>query len=282
MEDIVIACPSKFEKMKKKMIKNGRKKLLVISDFDGTLTKAFVNHKRILSLMAILRDGNYITRDYAKKAHKLFERYHPIEKDQKIPLREKDKLMHEWWTKHFELLIKSKLSKKELVKIAKSKKIKFRRGVMKFIDFLNKHKIPLLIFSSSGIGGDLIPMLLKSKRRCYKNIHIISNYFIWNKNGVAIDVKKPIIHVMKKDMRIIHNSPIFKSIKNRKNVILLGDSLNDTRMIRGFAFSNLIKIGFLNEEIEKRLDDYKKKFEIVILNDASMYHVNNFLREIVR
>jgi len=62
--------------------------------------------------------------------------------------------MHEWWSKHFELLIKCKLNKKDMEKVVNSKKIKFRDGVLKFLDMPHEHNIPLIIMSSSGLGGD--------------------------------------------------------------------------------------------------------------------------------
>jgi hypothetical protein len=63
----------------------------VVSDFDRTLTKVFVNGKKIPSLISVIRDGNYLSSDYAEKAHALFNKYHLIETDTKIPLGEKKK-----------------------------------------------------------------------------------------------------------------------------------------------------------------------------------------------
>ncbi|MBU2415738.1 hypothetical protein KKH86_00740 [Patescibacteria group bacterium] len=69
-------------------------------------------------------------------------------------------------------------------------------------------------------------------------------------------------------------------IKNRKNVLLLGDSFGDTEMINGFDYDNLIKIGFLNENVKENLEEYKKNYDVVILNDGSMEYVNDLLNEI--
>ncbi len=67
-------------------------------------------------------------------------------------------------------------------------------------------------------------------------------------------------------------------VKNRKNVILLGDSLADAEMIKGFDYGNIFKIGFLNERIRESLDDYKERYDVVILNDGPMKYVNDFLK----
>jgi 5'-nucleotidase len=254
----------------------------VLADFDRTLTKAFVNGKNIPSLISILRDGNYLTLDYAKKANDLYTKYHPIEIDPLVPDEEKKRMMHEWWTTHFDLLIKSGLNKKDLIGVVNDGKVKFREEFLEFIGFFKMYSIPLVILSSSGLGGDTISMILKKEGKLYDNIYIISNSYKWDENGNAISVKQPIIHVMNKDETAIRDYPFFGVIKDRKNVLLLGDSLGDINMVKGFEYDNLIKIGFLNENMEENLESYKRNYDIVILNDSSLKYVNNLLRELVK
>ena len=74
------------------------------------------------------------------------------------------------------------LNKKDIKKVVESNKIQLREGALEFFDILNEHKIPLVIFSSSGIG-DAIPLLIGKYGKLYKNIHVISNLFEWDKNG---------------------------------------------------------------------------------------------------
>ena len=234
------------------------------------------------SIISILRDRNYLTPDYASKAHELYDKYHPIEIDPKTTLEEKKKAMHQWWATHFDLLIKSGLNKNDLKKVAKSRKAKLRPGFTEFINFLRKYNIPLVIMSSGGLGGDAISMYLKKEGKLYDNVHIISNSYEWDKNNNAIAVKQPIIHVMNKDETAIQDFPVFNKIRNRKNVLLLVDSLGDVGMIQGFDYENLIKIGFLNENIEESLEHYKQNYNVVILNDSSMDYVNDLLKEIIK
>ncbi|MBU1349747.1 hypothetical protein KJ978_03455, partial [Patescibacteria group bacterium] len=47
-----------------------------------------------------------------------------------------------------------------------------------------------------------------------------------------------------------------------------------------FDYDNLIKIGFLNENVKENLEEYKKNYDVVILNDGSMEYVNDLLNEI--
>ena len=281
MKDILITNEKELDKVKKKISEEGIERLHVISDFDKTLTKLFVNGKKFNSIISLLREDNAINSDYERKAHELFDKYHPIELDLKIPLEEKKKAMQEWWTTHFNLLLQMGLNKKDIHEVIEKKKIQFREGCLDFIDCLHDKNIPLVILSSSGLG-DAISILLKKEKRLYPNVHIITNLFEWDKKGNAIKIKKPIIHIMNKDETSVKNYPFYDKIKNRKNVLLLGDSLGDIGMIKGFDYNNLIKIGFLNEKVNEHLEIYKKNFDVVILNDSSMDYVNGLLKEIIR
>lgn len=280
MKNVVIPDHGKLEKLKAAISKDGVEKLHILADFDRTLTYAFVSGEKIPSIISILRSsGEYLGEDYAKKALALYEKYHSIEINPKIPLEDKKKTMHEWWRTHFDLIVKSGLNRNHLDKVVASGKIKFRQGVLEFLDFLHKYKIPLIIMSASGLGNDFIAGLLKKEGRLYRDIHIISNSFVWDKKGRAIDIKKPIIHCLNKDETILKNFPCYKAIKQRKNVLLLGDNLEDVEMIEGFDYKSLIKIGFLNENVEKNLKYYKRNYDIVILNDSSMDYINMILKE---
>jgi len=281
-ENVIIANPEKLEKVKKLISEAGAEKLHVLADFDRTLTKAFVGGKLIPSLTSILRDGNYLTPDYASKAQALYDKYHPIEIDPKIPLEKKKKAMEEWWRTHFDLLIKSGLNKKDLENVVGSAKIESRKGFSEFADFLKKHNIPLIIMSSSGLGGDIISMYLEKNIGKNSNIHIISNVFQWDEKGAAVAVRRPIIHVMNKDETMVENFPCFGAVKNRRNVLLMGDNLSDVGMIIGFDYDNLIKIGFLNEKVRESLEQYKQNYDVVILNDSSFDYVNKLLKELIK
>ncbi len=256
----------------KNLVKDGKEKLHILADFDGTLTKQYVNGKEVSSAISILRDSEYISKDYAKKAHELRDKYMPIEKNPDICIEEKKKIMLEWWIKHFDLLIKSGLNKKHLENVVQDKRTQFKDGVKEFMDILYKNKIPLIIMSSSGIG-EVIPMLLKRDKLMHDNVHVITNYYNWDKNGNAISVKKPIIHSLSKDEAIIKDYPFYNKVKDRKNVILLGNAVSDLEMIKGFDYNNLLKIGFLKEK--------DNKFDVCLDVNDSFDYINKLMKEIL-
>jgi len=282
VKNVIIPNKKELEKSKRIIVKDGAQELHVVSDFNRTLTTAFFDGKSVPSLISVLRDGSYLTSDYAQKAQALYNKYHPLEIDPKIPKKEKKKLMQEWWTIHFALLIKSGLNKKDLERVVSSNKVKFRNGFSEFVDILKKNNVPLVIISSDGLGGDGISMYLKKDKKIYDNIYIVSNSYEWGRDGSAVAVKKPIIHVMNKNEASVKDFPFFKKIKDRKNVLLLGDSLDDIEMVAGFHYDNLIKIGFLNENVKENMEYYKRNYDAIILNDSSMDFINKLLKEIVK
>lgn len=280
-ENIIITDKERFEAIKESIIADGPETLQVVSDFDKTLTSFIVNGKKVATLISLLRDEHYLTPDYSEKAQALYDKYHPIEINPNISLEEKKTAMHEWWSKHYDLLIESGLSKSDLRNVVNSYKTAFRHGALDFFDILYKQKIPLLIFSSAGLGAETISLYLERFDKLTENIRIVSNSFIWN-NDKVIGVAEPIIHVFNKDFTAVKQCHFYKEIENRKNVVLLGDGLSDARMLDGFDHKNVIKIGFLNDPSEGRVEDYTNVYDVVILNDGPIDYVNQLLNEIAK
>lgn len=269
-----------LEKIKAQIKKGGYENLHVLSDFDRTLTYGAIGGVKTPSIISMLRDGNHLTEDYSVKAHALFDKYHPIEIDPKISLSKKKKAMQEWWTNHNKLLVESGLSKSDLEDIVKKGHVKFREGVPEFLDFLNENKIPLVILSASGCG-DAIQMFFQKIGKDYSNIVYVTNQFNLDKKGRVISTKEPIIHSMNKDETILRKIPeVYKIIKSRKNVLLLGDSLGDLGMIEGFDYDSLLKVGFLNFDYDKDLEGFKKNFDVVLEGDGDFGYVNGLMREL--
>jgi len=70
-------------------------------------------------------------------------------------------------------------------------------------------------------------------------------------------------------------------IKNRKNILLLGDHAGDAGMSDGFDAENIIKVGFLNEKVEENLEHYKKLFDVVLLDDPPFDFVVELIKDII-
>lgn len=281
-ENVIIPNVERLEALLKVFKEEGKEKIHVLADFDRTLTKAFVNGQKVPSVISILRDGRFLTPEYVQQANELFNQYHPIEIDPDVSLEEKIQKMEEWWRRHFELLLKSGLSKKEINEVAQDLRIQLRPGVKEFLQKLHQQQIPLVVLSSAGLGVESIVMILQREKCFYDNIHIISNEFKYDDQGRAVKVKEPIIHTLNKDETMVSDFPeIYKQIENRQNVILLGDSVSDIGMVAGFTHKSIIKVGFLNENIDQNMEAYKKNFNLVITEDKDMKFVNQLVNKII-
>ncbi|MFA4887236.1 MAG: hypothetical protein WC595_03415 [Candidatus Nanoarchaeia archaeon] len=263
----------------KQIKEQGKEKLHVVSDFDRTLTKSEINGRKIPSAISLIREGGYLTPDYAPAAYALFDKYHPIEIDPTVPLEEKTQKMQEWWEAHEQLLVKSGMHKKVIEDVFKKYPKVFREGTLEFLDLLSTNNIPLLIFSS-GVGN-LIEGWLHNEGKLTPNVHILSNTFNFNEQGYATGYKDKVIHVFNKSETAIQDKNYLNLIKARSNVLLLGDSLGDLGMTAGLHHNTIIKVGFLNEGIEKNLELYKENFDVVITEDGSMDYVNQLLNNLL-
>ena len=279
MQSIKIPNKALLDKKIEQFKKHGVKGFHVVADFDRTLTKGFNKGRKIQSSYSYIRDGNYLTPDYAAKSYKLFDEYHPIEIDPSIFMDIKIKKMEEWWELHYSLQIACGITKEVFQDIIAKNKIEFRNGTLTFLDTLSRNNIPLLIFSAG--QGDTIKECLAHKNKLTQNIHLISNFFIFDKNGKAIGYTKPLVHTFNKNEEQVKNHPYQKEIKERKNVLLLGDSVGDVTMAQGLSHNTIIKIGFLNEKADALLPEFEKHFDIIILNDGSMEEVNKIINEIM-
>lgn len=108
--NFVVNDQQRFDDTLANIRKDGAENLHILADFDRTLSKIFVNGKEVPSIISVLRDNDYLSNNYAEKAHGLANHYLPISNNTKMPLTEKAKYMSEWWQKHFDLLIECKLN----------------------------------------------------------------------------------------------------------------------------------------------------------------------------
>ena len=112
MQNIDIINPDHTDKLIQEFTHDGPQKLHIVTDFDKTLTKAYVDGKARASLVSILRDNNHlISPEYAKKAHELFNFYHPQEKDPHISPEKKKAIVQERYDEHLKLLIQVGLTR---------------------------------------------------------------------------------------------------------------------------------------------------------------------------
>lgn len=280
MQGIHINDAKQLEKKIASFKKDGAKGFHVVADFDRTLTPLNVDGRKIHSVYAILREGKYLTPDYAPKSFAEFDKYHPYEIDPNLSLEEKSKKMVEWWKAHWELMVECGISKEVIDDVIKKQRVRLRKGGTDFFMTLASQQVPILIFSA-GIG-DIITEFLKDYKLLTPNVHVISNFFEFDRQGIATGYKEPLIHTFNKNETEVKDTPYHGLIEKCRNVLLLGDTIGDLGMTEGINHDCIIKVGFLNDKKEQLFDSYSKAFDVVILDDGPMNYVNELVNGIIQ
>lgn len=277
MNDIIIQNPEKLEEVKGIIKKEGKDKLQVMADFGRTLTRYFIDGKKAPTSFAQIREKDYLGKEYQDQANKLFSKFYPIEIDPNLAADEKDPILIGWWKKHLELMVKYGMSQDIIINfIVKKGLVPLRTGIEELTDLLYSKNIPLLVISQ-GLG-DIYSEALNNIGRLTYNIKFISNLFNFDGQGKATGVKEVIVHPYNKHKIQLQKFSFFD--EGRKNIILLGDQIEDVGIVKNFQHDNIIKIGFLNDRVDEKLETFKKNFDIIITGDGSLDYVNNLLKEL--
>ena len=279
MEKLHYANKKEYQAKLKTIQQGGAKNLHVVADFDYTLTKQFSKVNKINTAPGIIQESFLVPEGYRLGKREIYEQYRPLELSQSITGQAKAKLMVEWWGRAQKLAIKYNINRRLIKKVLLQNNLELRDGCGEFIKFLEKNKVPLLIFSAG--MGDVIDIALTEMGLLSNNIFLAANFMELNKKGNVAGFSRPLIHSQNKSEALVRNLPAGRELDKRDNLILLGDIPEDVGMSEGIEHECILKIGFLNEEIEQRLPEYKKHFDLIIASDGSMEVVNGILQKVL-
>lgn len=250
-------------------IKLEKDNFYVVADFDKTITDRNSN-----STWNALVDSNDIAEEYTKKRMDLYNYYRPIEIDSNISDEEKSQAMSNWWETNIDLFFEYGIKENGIKKGILNGDLKYREGAKEFLHEMKRLEIPVIIISA-GIGN-IIEEFLKFENDYFDNIHIVSNYINFE-NGHIKNLKGDTIHALNKNIVKLDNTSK-ELLKNRKNILLLGDGVADLKMISENDKENAITVGFLEEKIEENLEYFNEAFDIVITNNGTFNDVNKILK----
>ena len=265
----------KIKKVKSFSLKN----LVIISDFDYTLTKRFSSSDESNRVQYLCGFGFYdhcpnLPESFREASRQLKEKYIKYENDLSVPL-----LYEEDLRLINELHLDKSFLLSNLEDTIKKKPFYFRKGVKKFIEFIIDNKIPFVIISG-GIKETIEATLeLLVGKPLPRNIQIISNEFIYDKENKTKDFKKPLIYTFNKADIISHRiQEIIKEdeMKN-KDILFLGDHINDIDAIKDLKPKNKVGVVFNNYFNQYK---YLEKYDCVISNEGSFDFINELLSNI--
>jgi len=277
MSTIIVPNQKDLKRIKEEIARDGIDSLHIVADFDRTLTRAYINGVPAKRPFSLIREGDYLHPDYTAGAQELFNTYHPIEISNDLSKEEKDKEIKKWWRLHLELMKKYGITQRVFQDIVETQKIQLRDGVRELMTLLHSQGIPLVIMSA-GLG-DMISAVLKAEGLLFDTVYIVSNFFQFDQEGKATGIQDTIIHSLNKHEVETRNLSFYPTIENRKNVVLLGDSIDDLGMVAGFTCKNIIRIGFQNEREEDTT--FIESFDITITDDGDVNAITELVQSLV-
>ncbi|XP_071792246.1 cytosolic 5'-nucleotidase 3-like isoform X1 [Asterias amurensis] len=262
--------PDRVEELVTQLIRDGKTKLLVVTDFDRTLSRFKDNSgRKVPTCHGVLDISPVLPEEYRQKAIATREHYYPLEMSNTLTKEEKYKLMTDWWTSAHDLLVECNLNRSDIAEMVRTANVILREHSNVMFNILDCASVPILIFSA-GIG-DILLEVVKQDDLVTPNVQVISNFMEFNEEDKLVGFKGELIHTYNKHEAAVHHPEYFERHRKRDNIILLGDTLGDLSMVDGMPYTqHTLKIGFLNDHIEQNLEMYKDNFDIVLISDETM------------
>ena len=275
------------------------KHIVLVTDFDFTLTKKY-NYQKNISLCSSYRfyDESLIGGDQQKILeiqNQLCTQYMKYETDSSYDKKIREKKVHEFYSKSLDVYINPKFTRNSIGKMLKKLKEKFelRKYTKELFETLIKLGIPIVIVSG-GVKEVIIDLLKKCVKNfenylAQKKIVIIANELYFEEGKGCIGHSTDVIYAFNK------SNFVQESIKNNfpevKNIIVMGDHINDYDSVQDLEISknNIIGIGYVNikpelqddeskkEIIKKNVDDYKNVYDINFVGDSDFSFIIKLL-----
>lgn len=287
---VIIGDRSRLQSKLRKFRDDGVDALSVISDFDFTISR-FHNKKgeRGCSCHKVLEDSGLLSHEYHVQGQAVQKYYYSIEVDPTLTKEERLPFMIEWAHRSHELLVKYGMTKdllhQAVANAVASEAIRLRDHLVDFLNQLKETDVPMLIFSA-GISDVLEGVLAHFTELQDHQPYVISNRCIWEGNELK-GFPEPVIHIYNKCAANFLDTPFFVRVSHqkRRNLLLIGDSLGDIGMHNGMEGLvpdlDVLKIGFLNDKVQERMEDYVRAFDVVILEDPGFDVPLGLLEEIL-
>jgi len=239
---------------------------------------------------SLLSDSKIMSETCKRKMKANHEKFFPLEFDPDISHEQKYKYMDEWWNSSNQALLDERPTLATLFEAVTYAQLQLRPGFALVAQEAYRHDIPVVVFSA-GIT-QVIEEILRQKgptSLMLPNVHVIANDLEMDENNIITAFKAPLMHSLnKKDTSVKLVKELthewFAPMRRRKHVLLMGDNLGDADMSDGYEGDDdvvILKIGFLNSNVDAYLPQYRKAFDIVVLHDGPMVPVASFLKEII-
>lgn len=237
------------------LVADGAGRLHVVTDFDHTVTKPYkTDGTRIPSSFGVLNMCPSLPDECRRESLALVRRFCPIERDPHMPLAAKTAAMLEWWRLSDGLHRGFRLARSEIAAAAATFNDDcLRVGAKELFDALLELAVPVLVFSAGLADGVLA--ILRETELLHANVQVLGNYLVYGEDEMlqGFDGTR-IVHAFNKNEHALDNSEGGRRLRDRRNVLVMGDSLGDAEMAAGGPDGGkVLKIGFLYERVSERV-----------------------------
>jgi len=280
-QKVVTANRALVEEKLTKIIKDGPENLQFIVDFDYTMSRAHKNGAPVDCSWGVFENFDKVPASYHAKVQTLKNKYFPIELDLSIEIEKKIPIMIEWYREANRALADSKVKKDWFPEMVAASNCELRDDTDLMMNLLAENKIPVLVLSA-GLG-DLIREIMTHYKVLHENTILVSNFLEFDSSETVVGLKNKdnMIHMFNKSESSLSDAQV-DEVKQRKNVVILGDSLGDLQMADGVENpSVLLTVGFLNKNKDENLPKYQDAFDVVLVDDQTMDFPNSFLKDML-
>merc|ERR1712187_817954 len=119
---------------------------------------------------------------------------------------------------------------------------------------------------SAGLGDVIDEFLQQSLPFALtETTSVVSNRMQFDESGRLVDFSEPLLHMFNKNGTVID----CRWVDDKTHCLLLGDSVGDLTMADGLNLE-VLKIGFLNEKVAEKLEQYRGPFDVVVTHDGAV------------
>ncbi len=285
-EGVLVGDAARLAAKRAKFLRDGPWRLQVVADFDRTITTAFLpSGEQGESSHGMVEKCRHLSAAYRAATRACHEHYYPIETSPNLTLEQKLPLMVEWYSKVHELVVSEGFQRPFLRDAVLDARAQLRPGADALLRLCADHAVPFLIFSA-GLADVIVEFMAHRCGPLPPNAHVVANRMLWAEDGRLVGFAEPLIHMFNKNDSHTRDTPWFDEVRERDNVLLLGDSLGDVTMAHegGDDHHTVLRVGFLNERDDdkraKLLPKYLAAFDLLVLGDGPMDHALHLVQDV--